>query len=48
MMGAVNPAPAASMGAFRTGDPTCHTCHIRTIASGGVDDLEAAARESVL
>ncbi|MFF9566486.1 hypothetical protein [Streptomyces sp. NPDC014685] len=44
----MNPAPAASTDDFRAGDPTRHTRHIRTIASGGVDDLEATARESVL
>ncbi|MET9917142.1 hypothetical protein [Streptomyces sp. NPDC006435] len=44
----MDPAPAVSTDAFRAGDPTCHTCHIRTIASGSIDDLEAAARESVL
>ncbi|MDK0519474.1 hypothetical protein [Streptomyces sp. ML-6] len=41
----MNPAPAASMDGFRAGDPTRHT---RTIASGGIDELEATARESVL
>ncbi|MFF8615823.1 hypothetical protein [Streptomyces sp. NPDC015350] len=41
----MNPAPTAPTDGSRAGKPTRH---IRTIASGGIDDLEAAAPESVL